>query len=91
MTWAIVKKPELSAVSMHDPRTDTRTDSERFRDFAKEVGIDEKDPTWVRVINALEAMEKWQAGMMAEYLEIAFIGFELQAAIKAFNEAHRSK
>jgi hypothetical protein len=46
MMWAIVKKPELSAVSVHDPRTDTRTDSERFRDFAKENGIDENDPTW---------------------------------------------
>jgi hypothetical protein len=91
MTWAVVKKPELSAASMHDPRTDTRTDSERFRDFAKEAGIDESDSTWVRAINALEAMEKWQTGMMTEYLEIAFIGFELEAAIKAFNEAHKNK
>jgi hypothetical protein len=82
-TWAIVKKPELAVASVHDPRTDTRTDSERFRDSAKEAGIDESDPTWVRLINALEAMEKWQAGMMADYLEMAFMGFELQAAIKA--------
>jgi hypothetical protein len=37
MMWAIVTKPELSAVSVHDPRTDTRTDSERFRDFAKKT------------------------------------------------------
>lgn len=63
----------------------------RFRDSAKEAGIDENEPTWVRVINAMEAMEKWQAGMIAEYLEIAFIGCELDAAIKAFNEAYRSK
>jgi hypothetical protein len=91
MTWPTVKKPELSAVSMHDPRTDTRTDSERFGDFAKEAGIDESDPTWMGVINALEVMEKWQTGMMTEYLEIAFIEFELEAAIKAFNEAHKNK
>jgi hypothetical protein len=45
----------------------------------------------VRVISALEALEKWQAGMMADYLEIAFIGFELRAAFKVFNETHRSK
>ena len=80
MMWAIVKKPELLAVSVHDPRTDTRTDSERFRDFSKENGIDENDPTWVRMINALEALEKWQAGTMTEYLETAFIEFELEAA-----------
>ena len=91
MMWAIVRKPELSAVSVHDPRTDTRTDSERFRDFAKENGIDENDPTWVRVINGLEALEKWQAGTMTEYLEIAFIEFELEAAFKAFDQAHREK
>jgi hypothetical protein len=89
--WAIVKKPELSAVSVHDPGTDTRTDSERFRDFAKENGIDENDPTWVRIINALEALEKLQAGTMTEYLEIAFIEFELEAAFKAFDQAHRGK
>ena len=83
MTWAIAKKPELSAASVHDPRTDTRTDSERFRDSAKEAGIDESDPEWLRIINALEAMEKRQSGMIADYLEMAFIGFELQAAIKA--------
>ena len=91
MMWAIVKKPELSAVSVHEPRTDTRTDSERFRDFAKENGIDENDPTWVRMINALEALEKWQAGTMTEYLETAFIEFELEAAFKAFDQAHREK
>jgi hypothetical protein len=91
MTWAMVKKPELSVASVHDPRTDTRADSERFRDFAKEAGIGEKDPTWVRVINALEARENWQAGMMTKYLEIAFIGFDLEASIKAFNEAHKNK
>jgi hypothetical protein len=90
-TWAMVKKPELAVASMYDPRIDSRTDSERFRDSAKEAGIDESDPTWLRIISALEAMEKWQAGMMVDYLEIAFIGFELQAATKAFNEAHRSK
>jgi hypothetical protein len=82
-TWAIVKKPELAVASMYDPRIDSRTDSERFRDFAKENGIDENEPTWVRLINALEALEKWQTGMMADYLEMAFIWFELQAAIKA--------
>ena len=53
MMWAIVKKPELSAVSAHDPRTDTRTDSERFRDFAEENGIDENDTTWVRMIGKM--------------------------------------
>jgi hypothetical protein len=90
-TWAIVKKPELTAVSVHDPRTDTRTDSERFRDFAREAGIDENDPAWVRVINALESLEEWQAGMMTEYLEMAFMGFELEASMKAFNAAQRNK
>jgi hypothetical protein len=91
MMWAIVTKPELSAVSVHDPLTDTRTDSERLRDFAKEDSIDENDPRWVRIINALEALEKLQAGTMTEYLEIAFTEFELEAAFKAFDQANREK
>jgi hypothetical protein len=28
---------------------------------------------------------------MTEYLEITFIGFDLEASIKAFNEAHKNK
>jgi hypothetical protein len=73
MTYAIVNKPELVVVSM----SDHRTDSERFLDFAKEAGIDENDPSLVRLLKALGATEKWQAGTMTEYLEIAFIEFEL--------------
>ena len=83
MTYAIVNKPELAVVSM----SDHRTDSERFRDFAKEAGIDENDPSLVRLLKALEATEKWQAGTMTEYLEIVFIEFELEAAFKAFDQA----
>ena len=48
MTWAIIKKPELAVVSMYDIRTDTRTEPERFRDFAKEAGIHENDASLVR-------------------------------------------
>ena len=87
MTYAIVNKPELVVVSM----SDHRTDSERFLDFAKEAGIDEKDPSLVRLLKALGATEKWQAGTMTEYLEIAFIEFELEAAFKEFVEAHENK
>jgi hypothetical protein len=83
MTYAIVNKSELAVVSI----SDHRTDSDRFRDFAKEAGIDENDPSLVRLLKALEATEKWQAGTMTEYLEIAFIEFELQAAFKAFDQA----
>ena len=87
MTYAIVNKPELVVVSM----SDHRTDSERFLDFAKEAGIDENDPSLVRLLKALGATEKWQAGTMTEYLEIAFIEFELEAAFKEFGEAHQNK
>jgi hypothetical protein len=87
MTYATVNKPELAVVSM----SDHRTDSERFRDFAKEAGIDENDPSLVRLLKALEAAEKWQAGTMTEYLEIAFIEFELEVAFKEFGEAHQNK
>jgi hypothetical protein len=80
MTYAIVNKSELAVVSM----SDHRTDSDRF---PKEAGIDENDPSLVRLLKALEATEKWQAGTMTEYLEIAFIEFELQAAFKAFDQA----
>jgi hypothetical protein len=87
MTYAIVNKPELAVVSM----SDHRTDSERFLDFAKEAGIGDNDPSLVRLLKALEATEKWQAGTMTEYLEIAFIEFELEAAFKEFGEAHENK
>ncbi len=90
-TWAIVQNPALTVVSVHDPRTDTRTDSERLLDFARESGIDENDRALVRVVNALKEMEKWQAGTMADYLEVAFIGFELEASMKVFNEAHETR
>jgi hypothetical protein len=33
---------------------------------------------------------KWQAGTMTEYLEIAFIEIELEAALKEFGEAHQN-
>jgi hypothetical protein len=68
--------------------SDHRTDSERFREFAKEAGIDENDPSLVRLLKALEATEKWQAGTMTEYLEIAFIEFELEAAFKRNSVKH---
>jgi len=45
----------------------------------------------VGIINALEALGKWQAGTMTEYLEIAFMEFELEAAFKAFDQTHKEK
>ena len=47
----------------------------------------------MRLLKALEleATEKWQAGTMTEYLEIAFIEFELEAAFKELGEAHQNK
>jgi hypothetical protein len=60
MTYAIVNKPELAVV----PMSDHRTDSERFRDFAKGAGVDENDPSLVRLLKALETRSN---GKMASW------------------------
>jgi len=60
--------------------------------LAKEAGSNENDPALVRLLKALEALEKCQAGGMTErWLEITFIELDLQAAFSAFNEAHKNK
>jgi hypothetical protein len=47
---------------------------------------------WCALLKALEAMEKWKAGTMTEeWSEIAFMGFELEAAFAAIGKAHGNK
>jgi hypothetical protein len=60
MTYAIVNKPELAVVSM----SDNRTDSKHFLDFAKEAGIDENDPSLLRLLKTLETRSN---GKMASW------------------------
>jgi hypothetical protein len=65
------------------PRT-TNCLSQCLLAAAKQDGT-ANEPTLVRLVRAFEKLE---AGPLVDKSELVFIGYELEAAIEAFNEAH---
>jgi hypothetical protein len=80
----------MGVLSTSDPRIppqDNELMSQRYLAAAKEDGI-ENEPTLVRLVKAFEKLE---AGPLVDKSELVFIGYELEAAIEAFNQVHHPK
>jgi hypothetical protein len=87
MTWAIAKKPTMDIATTYDPRNPppkSQLISHVLVAAAKQNGT-ENEPTLIRLV---KAFEKWEAGPLVDKSEVVFMGYELEAAIEAFNQAH---